>query len=333
MLWIYTKKNGNILYILNVLKKYSDEDHMLSAAEIQRKIKEIYDVKIDTRTIRRNINLLKYKLNYDISTREDNGKGYYINRDPETDFEPGEVRAIIDNFSYANYIVPNVAKEIIKKCKNLQTVYENEKLKDYQIYSVNSKTENSEVIKNIEDISNSIYNNHKLKFEYWKYEITNKLEKQIVSTPTVSPFAIIYNKQEFYFIGIKDGQNKFYHYRLDRMKNVKELNEKINIKKTKSQIKDFAESTVEMFGGKKEEIEAICNKMLLNAIFDIFGKNVTIERILGNDKDFKLIVDSNPIGFKMWAMRNIDMVEVVRPETLRNEMREVVQKAIEKYKI
>ena len=327
------EKNGNILYILNVLKKYSDEDHMLSAAEIQRKIKEIYDVKIDTRTIRRNINLLKYKLNYDISTREDNGKGYYINRDPETDFEPGEVRAIIDNFSYANYIVPNVAKEIIKKCKNLQTVYENEKLKDYQIYSVNSKTENSEVIKNIEDISNSIYNNHKLKFEYWKYEITNKLEKQIVSTPTVSPFAIIYNKQEFYFIGIKDGQNKFYHYRLDRMKNVKELNEKINIKKTKSQIKDFAESTVEMFGGKKEEIEAICNKMLLNAIFDIFGKNVTIERIQGNDKDFKLIVDSNPIGFKMWAMRNIDMVEVVRPETLRNEMREVVQKAIEKYKI
>ena len=327
------EKNGNILYILNVLKKYSDEDHMLSVAEIQRKIKEIYDVKIDTRTIRRNINLLKYKLNYDISTREDNGKGYYINRDPETDFEPGEVRAIIDNFSYANYIVPNVAKEIIKKCKNLQTVYENEKLKDYQIYSVNSKTENSEVIKNIEDISNSIYNNHKLKFEYWKYEITNKLEKQIVSTPTVSPFAIIYNKQEFYFIGIKDGQNKFYHYRLDRMKNVKELNEKINIKKTKSQIKDFAESTVQMFGGKKEEIEAICNKMLLNAIFDIFGKNVTIERILGNDKDFKLIVDSNPMGFKMWAMRNIDMVEVVRPETLRNEMREVVQNAIEKYKI
>ena len=325
------EKNGNILYILNVLKKYSDEEHMLSTVEIQRKIKEIYNVEIDPRTIRRNINLLKYKLDYDISTREDNGKGYYINREPETDFEPGEVRAIIDNFSYANYIVPSAAKEIIKKCKNMQTVYENEKLKDYQIYSVNSKTENAEVIKNIEDISSSIYNNHKIKFEYWKYEITNKLEKQIVSTPTVSPFAIVYNKQEFYFIGIKDGQDKFYHYRLDRMKNVKELDEKITIKKTKAQIKDFAESTVEMFGGKKEEIEAICNKCLLNAIFDIFGKNVTIEKIPGNDENFKLIVDSNPMGFRMWAMRNIDMVEVIRPESLRNEMKEIVEKAIEKY--
>ena len=44
-------------------------------------------------------------------------KGYYINRDPDTDFEPGEIRAIIDNFSYANYIVPQVAKDIIKNVK------------------------------------------------------------------------------------------------------------------------------------------------------------------------------------------------------------------------
>lgn len=325
------EKNGNVLYILQVLKKYSDEEHMLTVKEIQRKIKEIYDVEIDTRTIRRNINLLKYKLAYDISTREDNGKGYYINRDPETDFEPGEIRAIIDNFSYANYIVPSIAKEIIKKCKNMQTIYENEKLKDYQIYSVNSKTENAEVIKNIEDISSSIYNNHKIKFEYWKYEIKNKLKKQIVSIPTVSPFAIIYNKQEFYFIGIKDGQDKFYHYRLDRMKNVQELNDKITIKKTKSQIKDFAESTVEMFGGKKEEIEAICNNCLLNTIFDTFGKNVTIEKIPRDDENFKLLVDSNQMGFKMWAMRNIDMVEVIRPEKLRNEMKDIIEKALKKY--
>jgi hypothetical protein len=46
-------------------------------------------------------------LEYDISTRDENGQGYYINRNPDTDFEPGEIRAIIDTFSYANYIVPS----------------------------------------------------------------------------------------------------------------------------------------------------------------------------------------------------------------------------------
>ena len=327
------EKNGNILYILNVLKKYSDEEHMLSAIEIQRKVKEIYDVEINPRTIRRNINLLKYKLDYDISTREENGKGYYINRDPETDFEPGEIRAIIDNFSYANYIVPSVAKEIIKKCKNMQNIYENEKLKDYQIYSVNSKTENAEVIKNIEDISESIFQNKKIKFEYWKYAITNKLEKKIVSTPTVSPYAIIYNKQEFYLIGIKEGETKFYNYRLDRMKNVQILNEDIKIKKKKSEIQDFAESSTEMFGGEKEEIEAICHIWLLDTIFETFGRNVTIEKIPNDEEYFKLLVDTNTMGFKMWAMRNIDLVEVKRPITLRNEMQEVVKNAMKKYEI
>ena len=325
------EKNGNILYILNVLKKYSDCEHMLKASDIQRKVKEIYDVEIDPRTIRRNINLLKYKLEYDISTRDENKKGYYINRDPDTDFEPGEIRAIIDNFSYANYIVPQVAKDIIKKCKNIQNVYENDKLRDYQIYANDSKTENAEVIKNIEDISEAIYENKKIKFEYWKYAITNKLEKTIVSKPIVSPYAIVYKKQEFYLIGIKEGNTDFYNYRLDRIKNIEILDKEITIKKKKSEIKEFAESSVEMFGGKKEEIEAICHIWLLDTIFDVFGRNVTIEKIQNDDTYFKLVVDTNPMGFRMWAMRNIDLIEVKRPLSLREEMKKIIKNAGKRY--
>lgn len=325
------EKNGNILYILNVLKKYSDSEHMLKASDIQRKVREIYDVEIDPRTIRRNINLLKYKLDYDISTREENKKGYYINRDPDTDFEPGEIRAIIDNFSYANYIVPQVAKDIIKKCKNIQNIYENDKLKDYQIYANDSKTENAEVIKNIEDISEAIYKKRKIKFEYWKYAIANKLEKNIVSKPIVSPYAIVYKKQEFYLIGIKEGNTQFYNYRLDRIKNIEILDKEISIKKKKSEIKEFAESSVEMFGGKKEEIEAICHIWLLDTVFDVFGRNVTIEKIQNDDTYFKLIVDTNPMGFRMWAMRNIDLIEVKRPLSLREKMKKIIKSAGKRY--
>lgn len=34
-----------------------------------------------------------------ISTRDENDKNY-INKNPQTDFESGEIRAIIDTFSY-----------------------------------------------------------------------------------------------------------------------------------------------------------------------------------------------------------------------------------------
>ena len=127
------EQNGNILYILKVLKKYSDEEHILKVSELQEKIEDEYGQTIDPRTIRRNIDLLKEKFGYDISTFNENGKGYYIINDPETDFEPGEIRAIIDTFSYSTFIEEKISKNIIKKCKNLQTVYENEKIKDYKI--------------------------------------------------------------------------------------------------------------------------------------------------------------------------------------------------------
>lgn len=325
------EKNGNILYILNILKKYTDSEHMLTSVDIQKKVKEIYNVDIDPRTVRRNINLLKEKFGYDISSRQENGQGYYISKNPETDFEHGEIRAIIDNFSYANYIVPSIAKSIIKKCKNLQNIYENDKLKDYEIFSRDSKTQNMEVIKNIEDISEAIQKKCKITFDYCKYAITNKLEEQISSTPVVSPFAIVYDKQQFYLIAVKEGNTDFYYYRLDRIKNVNVLPDKISIKKTKSQIQEYATSTVEMFGGEMVEIEADVSMYLLNDVIERFGKDITI--IKKSDDEFKLIVNANELGFRIWTMRNMDLVEVIRPLSLRTEIENVIKTAKNKYGI
>lgn len=319
------EKNGNCIYILNVLKKYSDQDHKLTAMDIQRKVKEIYNVEIDTRTIRRNINLLKFKLEYDISTRDENGQGYYITKNPDTDFEPGEIRAIIDTFSYANYIVPSISKNIIKKCKNMQNIYENHKLVDYKIYANDTKTDNMEVIKNIEDISLAIHNLNKIRFDYWKYTMDGKIKKEVVSTPKVAPYAIVYNNQEFYMIGIKEGKTHFYSYRLDRMKSIKQLEEKRTVAKTASEIKEFAESLVDMFGGEKDVVEVECRDYLLDDVFETFGKNIELRRV--NDERFRVKLEANLEGFKFWVLRNLESVEVLSPESFRNEIKEIVNNA------
>ncbi len=324
------EKNGNILYILNVLKKYSDEEHKLSISHLREKIIEEYGESIEPRTIRRNINLLKEKFGYDISTYNDNGIGYYITNDPETDFEPGEIRAIIDTFNYSTFIENRISKEIIKKCKNLQNVYENEKIKDYKVYSPKGKTTNVEVIKNIEDISDSIKNNKKVCFEYWKYRIAgDKIEKQIVSKPVASPYAIVYDKQQFYMIAIKDGNDKFFTYRLDRIKNLKELPEKITIKKSEKDIEHYADISVEVFSGNETEIEAICDECLLEEIVEKFGKNVAIRPI--NENQVRIKLSANPEGFKLWSMRNLDVVTIKKPENLVKQMQEIIDEAKKRY--
>ena len=324
------EKNGNILYILNVLKKYSDEEHKLSISELKNKIKEEYGEDIEQRTIRRNINLLKEKFGYDISTYNDNNMGYYIINDPETDFEPGEIRAIIDTFSYSTFIEDRVSKQIIKKCRNLQNIYENEKIKNYRVYSPKSKTSNLEVIKNIEDITNSIINKNKIKFEYWKYGIKgDKIEKKIVSIPIVSPYAIVYDKQQFYMIGIKEGNKEFFHYRLDRIKNLQETSEKIKIKKSEKDIEKYTDTTVEVFSGDEVEIEAECNEYLLGEVIEKFGKKVKIEPI--NANTFRIKLSVNPLGFKLWTMRNMDLVTVRKPQSLVEEIKNIIDEAVKRY--
>ena len=302
----------------------------LSISELKNKIKEIYNIDIDPRTIRRNINLLKEKFGYDISTYTDNNIGYYIERDPETDFEPGEIRAIIDTFSYSTFMAEGISKEIIKKCKNLQTIYENEKLKNYIIYSSKQKTNNIEVIKNIEDIQNSILHKNKISFEYWKYNICgDKIKKEIVSNPTVSPYAILYDKQFFYMLAIKDGKEEFYHYRLDRMKNLVELDKKIKINKTEKQIEDYVNTYVEIYSGNEVEIKAICHKDLLGELVNNFGKNINIRPI--NSEQVEINLKANPVGYKFWALRNLEFMTVLEPQSLVNEINNILKEAGEKY--
>jgi len=170
-------------------------------------------------------------------------------------------------------------------------------------------------------------------FEYWKYTYSNKLEKKLEGTFKVAPYAIVYNKQQFYLIGILEGKENFFHFRLDRIKNIEQLEEKRTIRKTSSEIREFEESSVEMFGGEKEEIEeieVICPMFLLDSVIDEFGKNINIEKI--DNENFKIIVNANPMGFKMWAMRNIDCVEVIKPVELRNQIKDIIENAKKRYK-
>lgn len=317
------EQNGNILYILNVLKKYSSEEHMLQIDDIKNYIKDLYDVDIDPRTIRRNINLLKEKFEYDIVTWNENRMGYYLIKNPDIDFEPGEVRAIIDTFSYSTFIPKSISNEIINKCKNMQNIYENEKLKDYKVFSLGNKSKNIEIVKNIEDITEAIYNNKKIKFDYYKYELNPVLKNANTGERKISPYAIVYQLQEMYVVGLKEGQSKLYTYRIDRMKNISITNEKSDKRFSQKEIDDFVESTVSMFGSSKEEIEVICDFTLLDDVIDTFGENSIIKKVDNNH--FRLIVNKDIEGFKRYILKNLDMIKVIKPMKLKDEIERIVK--------
>ncbi len=324
----YHEKNGNALYIINILKKYSCEKHKLSVTELIKYIENIYNVKNDRRTIERNITLLKDKLDYDIIVSKVGNKNYYhLLNNPDTDFEPGEIRTIIDTFSYATFIPENISKEIIKKCQNMQNIYENEKIKDYQIYSNNIKTNNKEIIKNIEDINNAIYEKKKISFDYYKYELKPTLENVKIESYIVSPYAIIYSIQELYLIALKKSEKSLKKFRLDRMKNINILDENISKIIKKEDIKKIIDASISMYGGIGEDIEVLCDNSLLDNVIEVFGKDIKISKYDNNH--FRLILNKDIEGFKYYILRNLEFIKIIKPQKLKDEIQRILKKYLE----
>jgi len=315
------EKNGNVLYILNILKKYSDEDHILSAKDITKLIKEEYDVDNDDRTIRRNLSLLKEKFGYDISTKKENKKGYYLIKDYYSDFDIGEIRTIIDTISFAPYITKEKSRRIIGKCMDLLNNYEVDKLDDYKIVSDRIKTLNDEVINNIEDIYDAIYNNKKITFTYNHYVLdSNKLVFKPTSNEKriVSPYKIINSIQEFYLIGVKKGEDKLKTYRIDRMTNLKVLDEELNNNIDKKEIQEFIDSQISMFGGKPINITIKCDNSMLDNVVELLGRDLNYK--IYDDKHFKVDISVNEEAFINWYLRNLGKIEVLKPLTLKEKI-------------
>lgn len=320
------EKNGNILYILNVLKKYSNSEHILSSNKISDLVKEEYNVLIDSRTVRRNINLLIEKFNYDIETFKENHKGYYLRLDPECEFEEGELSAILNTFAYSNFIPENISNEIIKKCLNMMNVYEKKKYDDYKVSLKNTRTTNQEIIKNIEDINEAIYNKNKIIFDYYKYVLDDTLREHFNKKVITSPYRLIYALQKFYLICMDDDKKELYSYRVDRMKDINILNSRKVESIALEKVDNFIKDNVNMLSGIKERVEIECDMSLLDNVVELYGRDIVLKKI--NKDKFYASFNTTIKGFRYWCLRNIESVKVVSPESLVKNIKKVMKENI-----
>lgn len=316
---------GNIIYIYDVLKKYSDVDHILSIKDIIKYVKEEFDEEIEDRTVRRNIRVLIEKLDIDIETFKENRKGYYLRT---KDFEFSEIKMMIDLLHYSKFVEESFSVEISDKLKGLLSIHEQETINEterVEVYSKNIKTINKDVLNNIEVLSNSIKTKTKVEFEYYKYDINKRLK--LNKTKRVSPYAILCENEFYYLIAYNEKFNELSYFRLDRIKNIKST--EISSVKTNQSIKDFVQSSVYMFGGERQAIELKCDMLILDAVIEKFGNNIEIQKI--DENYFKVKLYVCPKGLKMWIMQYLNYVEVLEPLSIREELKNNLKEILKRY--
>lgn len=324
-------KKMALIYTLDILRKYSDKNHLLTQKDIINKLHDIYLIDIERRTVSTNIELLT-EHGYDIV--KGSMGGYYLN---EREFDETEIKYLIDAV-YSSKSIPGAqAKNISQKLNSLLSKYEQ---KDYSyLYKsteINRST-NNEIFLNIELINEAIKLKKKISFIYLSYDEKGELsERREGKRYYVSPYFLINNFNKYYLICGSDFQNHHYNYRIEYMKDIKILDydsrdyKDIESLGEKFDITKHINDHIYMFGGDviNSKIELL-NKNAITYVIDWFGNNA---HIYEDNHKLYANIKSNDNAFFFWALQYQEHIKVLAPETMVKKIVDTLEESIKKYR-
>lgn len=308
--------------LLQVLKEYSDERHIMTRSEINEKIKLLYGLEPDRRTIYSAIGVL-IDVGYDISTYEDNGKGYYLIRDPKTDLDINEVRLLSDAVCAFPFISTKHTEQLRDKLQTQVSTYERKHIKNLSIIKPERKTENWDVFLNIEMIDDAIWQKVKIKFDYMEYREDLELHKRREKKFTVNPYSMVFTNEHYYLVGVLCYQKTVSMYRIDRMKNIEITDYELDKHEDGFNPEKEAAAATYAYAGVPERIEMLTDYKNLGAIVDKFGTDLWVTK--QDDGRLKVSLTAAPAGIKYWAMQYLEEVEIIRPVSLREEIERMLR--------
>ncbi len=219
-----------IINILDIMKKYTDENHRLSQKDIADILQREYNTTADRKTVKSNlINLVEwgYPLSYDETVRRGkNGREETIYSEwyMEHEFDDGELRLLIDSLLFSKHIPYSQCRELIKKLEGLSSVYFRSKVK--HICSIpENKVTNKQFFYTIDMLDEAISRRRKVVFEYCSYDVDKKLHSRKRSDGTVrkyivSPYQLAATNGRYYLICNYDKYDDLANYRVDRIKDI-----------------------------------------------------------------------------------------------------------------
>lgn len=321
------KKMLNML-ILEILKKYSDEKHALTQQEIIRLLQQNYAMECDRRSVKNNILSLQ-EMGYDISME----KGYRL---LSRDFDDSELRILIDSVLFSKSISTRQAKGLIEKLRDHASNYFNAKVSHVCNLPDLPRTVNKQAMYALDSINDAISEKRKISFIYNEMGTDFKLHPKRDEPYTVNPYQIVANNGRFYLIGNYDKYDNIIHFRVDKMTEVRVLNEKAKPMKQIPELKDglnlpkhMAEHMY-MFSGESIAVKLETTEDMMQELVDWFGNDFRVEKI--GDGKIRARVTCNAKAMRFWALQYGPYVEVLEPKDLRRTIKDDVVSMAEKYK-
>ena len=323
-------KSANQKLKLLILKDYllrnSDEKHPVTIPQIIEELGR-YDIKAERKSLYDDLEALRV---YGLDIVQSRGN-YYVG---QRNFETPELKLLVDSIQSSKFITEKKTMSLIKKLEELASMYDAQLL-ERQVYVRNRvKSMNESVYYNVDSIADAINQDRAIRFKYFEYTVTK--ERRIRRNGDwyiVSPFALMWDDENYYMVAWDANAGSLKHYRVDKMLEITALKDTREGKEAFAEVDmaAYAKKTFGMFTGQDRSVKLRFKNILAGAVFDRFGRDVML--IPDGEDHFVVTLDvAVSPQFYSWVFGFGTDVEILSPDDIRARAADLAQQIADQYR-
>jgi predicted DNA-binding transcriptional regulator YafY len=185
----------------------------------------------------------------------------------------------------------------------------------------------------VDEIHTAISTNRRIQFEYLKWNLNKELVPRKEGLYEVSPWALTWDDENYYLIAFDAEADKIKHYRVDKMRNIRIMDDR---RLGKEHFKAFdmasySKMNFGMFGGTETKVKLKFKNDLVGVLIDRFGKDISIRKSDEEGWSETSVDVAISDQFFGWLFALSDGVIIASPEDVKDRYRQELLKITEKY--
>lgn len=323
-----TNQKLKLLYLTKIFREQTDEEHMLTIAEIIKKL-SAYDVSADRKTLYTDFEELRH-FGLDIISQQIGRQHYYYLGARE--FELPELKLLVDSVQSAKFITAQKSQKLIKKLEGLVSKYEATQLQRQVYITGRVKTMNESIYYNVDKLHAALSADAQIQFQYYQWNVKKEMElRRGGKLYQVSPWGLMWDDEYYYLVAYDAETDKIKHYRVDKMLRIQITDQKRAGKERYQSfnLPDYTKRIFGMFSGEETKVTLEADNSMAGVLIDRFGKDIML--IPQDGGRFRATVDvAISDQFLGWIVA-LGTVKIVGPEAVVKKMQAKVSNLIADY--
>ncbi len=202
------------IYLIQILKERTDEDHYLSTTQLCKILKDEYGMETHRTTIKSYIEVLQHAGIGIQATRSTQNLYNYIERD----FDNVELKLLIDAVESSKVMTKSKSDQLVSKLTAMAGINKARELKRNLVVDGRYKADNEHVYYIVDAINTAI--NQKKKICFQKVEYNVRKERVLHhggEKYTFSPYSLVWDGDFYYVVGYSDKYQSVGSHRDDRI--------------------------------------------------------------------------------------------------------------------